>query len=295
MLMIIKGVADNVLIGSGGSRANIFGAIRQKSTSSRFQFKKPKEVGRLKAKGPETKDYFLLVFPAAAFGLGVWQTQRRHWKLNLIAELESKSAALPRPLPESIPDIEALEYQQVKVKGTFLHEKELYVGPRSLLTDGSEAESRGLSSNPEGIGWHVITPFRLSSQEGGARAGETILVNRGWVPQSKLNPTTRPDGQVSNEIELVGLVRKTEPRQQFAPKNRTESNRWQFRDIPAMAEKLDTSPIFIDATTATTIPGGPVGGQTKVTLRNEHFSYLVTWFSLSAVSSYMWYARYLRK
>lgn len=26
-----------------------------------------------------------------------------------------------------------------------------------------------------------------------------------------------------------------------------------------------------------TVPGGPVGGQTRVTLRNEHLQYIITW------------------
>lgn len=26
-----------------------------------------------------------------------------------------------------------------------------------------------------------------------------------------------------------------------------------------------------------TIPGGPIGGQTRVTLRNEHMQYIITW------------------
>lgn len=26
-----------------------------------------------------------------------------------------------------------------------------------------------------------------------------------------------------------------------------------------------------------TVPGGPIGGQTRVTLRNEHMQYIVTW------------------
>lgn len=42
----------------------------------------------------------LQVFPAAAFGLGVWQTNRRSWKLDLIEQLESKKNAAPVPLPE---------------------------------------------------------------------------------------------------------------------------------------------------------------------------------------------------
>lgn len=26
-----------------------------------------------------------------------------------------------------------------------------------------------------------------------------------------------------------------------------------------------------------TVPGGPIGGQTRVTLRNEHMQYIITW------------------
>ena len=26
-----------------------------------------------------------------------------------------------------------------------------------------------------------------------------------------------------------------------------------------------------------TVPGGPIGGQTKVYLRNEHLQYIITW------------------
>lgn len=38
----------------------------------------------------------------------------------------------------------------------------------------------------------------------------------------------------------------------------------------------------------------PVPRQTRVTLRNEHVSYFVTWFSLSAITSFMWHRRFIR-
>lgn len=47
---------------------------------------------------------------------------------------------------------------------------------------------------------------------------EIILVNRGWVPRDKLDPKTRPEGQLSDTIELTGIVRKGEARPQFTPK-----------------------------------------------------------------------------
>jgi surfeit locus 1 family protein len=40
------------------------------------------------------------IFPAATFGLGVWQTKRRAWKLDLIEQLEKKTSAPPILIPE---------------------------------------------------------------------------------------------------------------------------------------------------------------------------------------------------
>ena len=39
------------------------------------------------------------------------------------------------------------------------------------------------------VGYHVISAFTLES-------GERVLVNRGWVPQSMGNASTRQEGQV---------------------------------------------------------------------------------------------------
>ena len=63
----------------------------------------------------------------------------------------------------------------------------------------------------------------------------------------------------------------------------------------AMAEVLNTAPVFIDADANSTVPGGPIGGQTRVSLRNEHMSYIITWFSLSILTSYVWYTKFTKK
>ena len=262
--------------------------------SSRFKFQddKSSQAAAQRTGGPTPFEYTLLAFPATAFGLGIWQTQRKAWKQDLIAELDSKSRSVPVALPESIPEIESLEYRPVSVVGTFDHSREHYIGPRSLLSGGQEQESRGLSSNPEGIGWHVVTPFKITE---GSLKGQEILVNRGWVAQSKLRPETRPQGQVEGEVSISGIVRKTEGRAQFAPKNQVDSSQWQYRDLPALAEKLGTLPVFVDAGQGSTVPGGPLGGQTKVALRDEHLSYMITWFSLSGISTFMWYHKFFRR
>lgn len=38
-----------------------------------------------------------------------------------------------------------------------------------------------------------------------------------------------------------------------------------------------TEAVFLDAKAETTVPDGPIGGQTRVTLRDEHLSYSLTW------------------
>lgn len=49
------------------------------------------------------------------------------------------------------------------------------------------------------------------------------------------------------------------------------------RDVQQMADVAGTEPVFLEASAETTVPGGPIGGQTRVSLRDEHLSYLLTW------------------
>lgn len=53
--------------------------------------------------------------------------------------------------------------------------------------------------------------------------------------------------QVEDEVEVVGVVRLTELRKPFVPRNDVERNRWHYRDLEAMANLIGAEPIFIDA------------------------------------------------
>lgn len=63
-------------------------------------------------------------------------------------------------------ELKSLEYRRVKVVGEFDHSKELYLGPRSCLTDGGSDSGNGLfsSSGSTKSGYYVITPFKLSDR-----------------------------------------------------------------------------------------------------------------------------------
>lgn len=56
-----------------------------------------------------------------------------------------------------------------------------------------------------------------------------------------------------------------------------------------MCELTDADPFYIDANVESTVSGGPIGGQTIVTLRDEHITYVITWLSLSGATSLFWY------
>lgn len=105
--------------------------------------------------------------PASTFALGTWQVQRKRWKENLIAELNSRTSADPVELPKSLEEIERLEYRPVRVRGHFLHDQELYMGPRTLLKNGKSATESTLISGKamHSQGYLVVTPFKLADRE----------------------------------------------------------------------------------------------------------------------------------
>lgn len=57
-----------------------------------------------------------------------------------------------------------MEYQTVRVRGHFLHDKELYIGPRSLI-ETEENKKKGILAFKPKTGYLVITPFQLEGRE----------------------------------------------------------------------------------------------------------------------------------
>ncbi|KAL4617421.1 surfeit locus protein 1 isoform X1 [Arapaima gigas] len=251
----------------------------QKSSSSSVETEKAED---------SLVKWLLLLIPATTFGLGTWQVKRRQWKLQLIEDMKRLTTAEPVDLPTDHIELNNMEYRRVKVRGHYDHSKELYMMPRSPVDPEREAREAGRLTSSGETGANIITPFYCTD------LGITILVNRGYVPKTKIKPETRMKGQIADQVDLVGIVRLTETRKPFVPHNDTEGNRWYYRDLEAMARVTGSEPILIDADFASTIPGGPIGGQTRITLRNEHMQYIITWYGLCSVTSYMWYSKFIR-
>lgn len=244
------------------------------------------------------RTYAILVVPVTCIGLGTWQVYRRQWKLLQIKNLEDKTHRPAVDLPAELNLLQEMEYQKVLLRGSFDYSRETYIGPRTLLNEGG-----GLMSGSSTGGVHVVTPFKLVDRD------LTVLVNRGWVPQSYAFPKASSNGVDSrpaiehnrgaDEVVVIsGIVRLSETRQPFAPKDVRTRGMWLRRDVDAIAAQLGTAAVFVDAVGQTgrqTDRGYPVGSQTRVTLRNEHLSYILTWYSLAAITLWIFYARYVRK
>ncbi len=191
--------------------------------------------------------------------LGVWQLERREWKLALIERVEQRVHAAPvaAPGPAQWPTLtrENTEYRRVTTSGEFL--------------DGRETSVRAVTRL--GGGFWIMAPLRTSD-------GFVVLVNRGFVPQEWQHPTT----STQRKVTITGLVRMTEPRGGFLRANDPDKNRWYSRDVTAIAHAQNLSgvaPYFIDAEQSAVRQ--PVGGLTVIAFRNNHLTYALTWFTLA--------------
>ncbi|XP_037819407.1 SURF1-like protein [Lucilia sericata] len=232
--------------------------------------------------------WFLMLIPVTTFGLGCWQVKRKLWKEQLIKDMETLTKIEPVDLPEDLSTLKDMEYRAVKVKGTFLHDKELLMGPRSFIRpDGGETAGGLFSQRDTGNGYWVITPFKLTGRD------DVILINRGWISRKHQKPETRLAGQITDELEMTCVVRKGEQRPQFTPEHK--GGVFLYRDLDKMSALTGAQPVFLDASYASSVPGGPIGGQTRITLRNDHLSYLITWYSLSLATAFLWYRTILKR
>ena len=203
----------------------------------------------------------VLTVPAllVLLGLGTWQMQRLEWKTALI---EARDAALAQP-PVALTAAtspEALRFRRGEATGTFMHSRELYLGPRTH------------AGQP---GYHVLTPLRLAD-------GAVLLVNRGWVPADAKDPAKRPEGQAAGEVAVQGVVMALSGPNPFTPDNDPAANRWFWIDLPAMVRAVGEPLLPMVLAADGTAPGGlPVGGQGRPELRNQHLGYALTWYGLA--------------
>lgn len=207
--------------------------------------------------------WFITAF-GTCVGLGTWQVQRLQWKEGLIQRIAQAKAEAPlTALPKDRAQLAAHEFHPVKLSGSWLRNIEYHVYPRWYRGER---------------GYAVIAPLRLGD-------GRIVLVNRGWVPEGKKDIAARRETAVAGYGRVAGLIRVGAERNHFTPRNQPEMNIWFGRDIGEMAAQHGLKhvvPAMVDAVGTQDKARLPVPSDGTIRLRNDHLSYIITWYAIAA-------------
>jgi cytochrome oxidase assembly protein ShyY1 len=198
--------------------------------------------------------------------LGIWQYNRREWKINLIKSTEEKlNCSNPVELTtlllrqsqttNSAESQESdAEFTPVRVSGVLNRAKTVLIGPRPPPANiNTQAASANPLNAPKGSsqaslinlipsksGYFVISPLFLPSLDA------QILVNRGWVDRSYVNQllTAKNEQEI---VDVVGITRKSEARPRILPNSSNlttditlDKTSYFYLDIPRIAQELLT-------------------------------------------------------
>lgn len=225
------------------------------------------------AAAPKRFPWLALILAGVAFavliGLGTWQVERLKWKETLLATIDERIHSKPVPLAQLVKlfaETEDVDYWPVTATGVFDHAREQHF----------------FATHDGAAGYFVYTPLVQDR-------GETILVNRGFVPFDFKDPATRIEGQTEGPVTVTGLARNPLDSKPSAlvPNNDAAKNIYYWKDITLMAKQSGVPeaklvPFFVDADATPNAGGLPQGGVTIIDLPNNHLQYAATWYGLAA-------------
>src|SRR5919112_5420700 len=213
--------------------------------------------------------YLLLaaIFATGCVFLGRWQMDRRAETLAEIQRVTSIYSATPITFTQARGQFDQLdpsrEWTQVRLQGTY-------------DVDGQRiVRNRPLNGQP---GYEVVVPFRLVS-------GETVVIDRGWLPIGNNNPG-RPDSipaPPSGEVTAVVRLKHPEPElQRGAPEGQLASI-----DLAAYSAQLGY-PLLTGAygqLASETPPAAemPFPFPKPSTEEGTHLSYSLQWFAFGVL------------
>lgn len=197
--------------------------------------------------------------------LGTWQMNRLEWKRSIIKEINENSALPPIDLTSGAGDIEKYKYRRIKVRGEFLHDKEihLFMGPKA---------ERGRP------GYDILTPLKTDE-------GEYVLIDRGWVNSDIKSPDNRPETLVKGPVEIEGVIHMGESPGRFTPENDVAKNLWFWIDLDKIENYagINLQNFYVRALKKDKKNVYPIASDEFIKVRNDHLQYAITWYSLAII------------
>ena len=212
---------------------------------------------------------FGIVGTAILVSLGNWQVRRMAEKEAFLADIDARIGDVPVAIPAT-PNPGADRMLAVTATGTFTAEELHFL----------------VSVKKVGAGYRIVSAFET---EGGRR----IMVDRGFVPTSNKDAS-----RFIGPATVTGNLHWPDERDSYTPENDLAGNIWFAREVPLMADALQTEPILLIARevskkdTGVTPPPLDSSG-----IPNDHLEYVVTWYGLAIVwvAMTLYYLRRTRK
>ena len=205
--------------------------------------------------------------------LGNWQLKRLDQKNNFIKTVEQNIANPAKSLDQITPN--SILYSKIALSGQFIPNKNIFLYGRR-------------TSSPEKDGYYILSAFQAIN-------GKIYLVSRGWMPQSVKNEFV--DSESSHAlIETIALP--SEHRGFMVPDNDRNKNIWFTIDLNMAHEVLGVTEnsYYLMQINSNLLPKGvkPLLTNHLNKIRNDHFEYAITWYSL-AFSLLIMFMIYCRK
>ena len=223
---------------------------------------------------------------AVLIALGGWQWLRMGEKRAFIERLTAQAQGSAAPVPPSAEwqrlDPSALDLRRTTASGRYLGG---IASVRTTIAAGPPG-SRQLS----GFGRWVFQGLELDG-------GGIILVNRGFVPESRIGQI----GPASGPDVIRGFLRAPESRNSFTPADLPEIREFYTRDPAAIAAALGLppAPFYLEAEREGDGMKPPAGVDVRELIGripDNHLQYALTWFGLALTligvfAAYVWQAR----
>ena len=204
----------------------------------------------LKIKKPFT--LVSIIISLICFSLSIWQVKRLKWKEDLISNIEKAYNSDSININMLNGDLKNFKFKNVYLEGIFINEKSMFLGPRV---------------NKNQVGYYLITPFLLKD-------GRYILTNRGWLKEIiKIK-------EQKKEYLIKGILKESDIKNIFTPKNNMEKNLWFYINTKQMSEfsgiKLVNN-VFVDLIKSNPNDKLTIINSSIPKIVNNHLQYVITW------------------
>lgn len=194
---------------------------------------------------------------ALGIALGTWQLHRLAWKQDILARIDAGERAPPVPL-----GTDPAPFARVVATGTFRP------GASALYA----AEVHETPSGPA-MGGRLLQVLDRTD-------GLPVLVDRGWISTSPARPAATPEGRTT----VTGYVRPADRPGWFSARDDVAGRQFFTLDPQSIASALGLGAVapFTLVALAEGNGGYPLAARNLPRPPNNHFTYALTWFGLSA-------------